>query len=123
MKRISFLLVSLAMLSSCGADKTIQERCNVKGLPSGVSCYGFNEKYNKPYGKWSLDFFMKNTTGKTIEIPQVDADIYVNGKKEGPVSGGPGRALANGDSAVVSYSWICPNNVPDSLIFKFVSME
>jgi hypothetical protein len=120
---IYLILISFTLLSGCGQDKTIEQRCIVKNLPEGITCYGFNEKFDKPYGKWTLDFFMKNTTGKTIEFPQVDADLYLDDKMSGPVTGGPGKALASGDSAVISYAWIFPNKVPDSLIFRFIEMK
>lgn len=94
------------------------QKFNVSQLPKGIELSGFNELYDKPYGKWDLHLFMKNTSPKTIEYPQIDADLYIDGKVVGTVTGGPNKHLLSGDSAVVSLAWILPNQVPDEIIFK-----
>jgi len=110
----------LLMLMACGSEKK-GEKYIVSGLPKGVKVYGFNEQYDKPYGRYELHFFLKNETGKKIEYPQIDGDLFLNGELEGKVTGGLAEHLNNLDSGVISFSYIMPKQVPDSVVFKFVN--
>lgn len=112
------IVISIAMVSCGGDSKSPAEKYITKDLPDGVSVYGFNEKFDKPYGKYELHFFVKNETGKKIEFPEIEGALYLDGKLEGPVTGGPGKHLDNLDSGVVSFAYILPTKVPDSVVFS-----
>jgi hypothetical protein len=96
------------------------EKYVTENLPEGISVYGFEEKYDKPYGRYELYFILKNETGKKVEYPQVDGDLFVDGKLEGTATGGPGKHLNNLDSGLVSFMWILPYKVPDSVVFRWI---
>jgi hypothetical protein len=100
-----------------------REKYIASKLPEGVTVYGFNETFDKPYGKYDLSFTLKNSTNKKIEYPQIDVDLYVDGKLEGTATGGPGKLLENGDIGTVSISWILPKKVPDSVVFKWIELK
>lgn len=100
--------------------KKAVEKYNTSSIPEGIEIYGFEEKYDKPYGRYELYFTILNRTGKPLKYPQVDGDLYVDGKLEGTVTGGPGKHLEDKETGVIGYAWILPNKVPDSIIFKYI---
>lgn len=116
MKNLIIILV-LSAMAACNSPSP-KDKFITKNLPEGIVLKGFNEKFNKPYGKWDLYFFMKNETGRKIEYPQVDGDLYLDGRIVTTVTGGPDKHLDNLDSGVVEFGWILPDKVPDSIIFR-----
>jgi len=101
-------------------SKIKREKYITSKLPQGVTVYSFKETFDKPYGKYDLSFTLKNGTGKKVEYPQIDVDMYVDGKLEGTATGGPGKHLENDEKGTISISWILPKKVPDSVVFKWI---
>jgi hypothetical protein len=101
-------------------EKPKAEKYVTENLPEGISVYGFEEKYDKPYGRYELYFILKNETGKKIEYPQVDGDLFVDGKLEGTATGGTDKHLNNLESGLVSFMWTLPYKVPDSVVFRWI---
>ncbi len=112
------IVILFAVVAACSAPEN-KNKFIAKDLPQGVEVYGFNETFDKPYGKYALHFYLKNTTGQKLESAQVSGQLFIDGKVEGEPIGGPGRALDHLDSAVVSFAWVLPTKVPDSVVFKF----
>lgn len=117
-KLIAILLIAIGCSSGETSNKFI-----TSAMPAGIEVYGFNEQFDKPYGKYALHFYLKNTTGQRLDNTQVNGKLYINGKVEGEPIAGPGRALQGLDSAVVSFAWILPNQVPDSIVFTIDQMK
>lgn len=117
---ISALLMYLLFGCAPSEVHTPAQRFITDQLPKGVLVYGFDEQYDKYKGEYELRFFLKNETGKRIEYPQIDGDIFIDGKLDGPVTGGPGKHLNHLDSGVVSLATILPTRIPDSVVFKFI---
>lgn len=120
--KLSIFTFALCCLVACGINeiRTPAQRFITDHLPEGVLVYGFHENYDGYNGQYELRFFMKNETGQQIKYPGIEGDFFVDGKLEGPITGGPGKHLENLDSGVVSLSWILPTKVPDSVVFKFI---
>jgi hypothetical protein len=117
------LILASLLLAACNATPSKPvNRFNVSQIPDGIKLYGFTEKYSPAAGQYELLFYIKNETGKKIEYPQVDGQLYVKGVVDGSPTGGPGKNLEPLDSGVVSLSWILPEQRPDSVLFTFAQM-
>lgn len=119
MKTIIITLLALLAVGCTPSENDQGEsvkRFITRKIPANIDLYGFNERWDAYNGQYELLFFIKNRTGKTIDIPQVEGVIYTGAEKI-EVTGGPGKELINLDSGIVSFSAILPTQKPDSIVF------
>jgi len=120
MKKSVLIIGVLSLLFSCAEKKetkTIEERCNLTQLPKDIKLYDIKESYNQYKGQWNIEYKIKNESKKTIDIVSLEADLYIDGEKQGTATGGGGD-IKKGEYIEASFNWILPKEVPDSIVVR-----